>query len=125
MNRDMKILVVDDLEAMRLSMCDILAHLGFTNVIAAQDGQQALALVREDRVDFLITDLDMPAMDGIELLRAIRSDDALKHIPVLFLTGEAEKNSVVEAAQAGVNDYLLKPFSLDVLDRKIQKIFEQ
>jgi len=125
MNRDMKILVVDDLEAMRLWMCDILSHLGFTNVIAAQDGQQALELVREDRVDFLITDLDMPAMDGIELLRAIRSDDALKHLPVLFITGEAEESSVIKVAQAGVNDYLLKPFSLDVLDRKIRKIFEQ
>ncbi len=125
MNRDMKILVVDDLEAMRLSMCDILSHLGFTNVIAAQDGQQALGIIREDGVDFLITDFDMPNMDGIELLRAIRSEDALKHIPVLFLTAEAEKSSVIEVAQAGVNDYLLKPFSLDVLDRKIQKIFEQ
>lgn len=125
MNKDMKILVVDDLEAMCMSVCDILAHLGFTNVIAAQDGRQALELVREDRVDFLITDLDMPAMDGIELLLAIRSDDALKHIPVLFITGEAEKNRVVEAAQAGVNDYLLKPFSIDVFHQKIQKIFEQ
>jgi two-component system chemotaxis response regulator CheY len=125
MNRDMKILVVDDLEAMRLWMCDILSHLGFTNVIAAQDGQQALEIIREDRVDFIITDLDMPAMDGIELLRAIRSDDALKHLPVLFITGEAEESSVIKVAQAGVNDYLLKPFSLDVLDRKIQKIFEQ
>jgi two-component system chemotaxis response regulator CheY len=120
----MKILVVDDLEAMRLSICDILSHLGFTNVIAAQDGQQALELVREDSVDFLITDLDMPAMDGIELLRTIRSDDALKHLPVLFITGDAEKNSIVAAAQAGVNDYLIKPFSLDMLHQKIQKIFE-
>lgn len=125
MNRDMKILVVDDLEAMRLSMCDILAHLGFTNVAAARDGHQALEIVREERVDFLITDLDMPLMDGIELLRAIRSDDALKNIPVLFLTGDAEKNRVAEAAQAGVNDYLLKPFAVDMLDRKIQKIFGQ
>jgi two-component system chemotaxis response regulator CheY len=121
----MKILVADDMETMRMSVCAILHHLGFMNVTVARDGIQALEIIRSDGVEFLITDLDMPNMGGIALLRAIRADDALKSLPVLFLTAEAEESSVIEVAQAGVNDYLLKPFTVDVLERKIQKIFGQ
>jgi two-component system, chemotaxis family, chemotaxis protein CheY len=122
MDKGIHILVVDDLEALRMSVCTILRHLGFDNISAAQDGQQALDIIRSNRVDLLITDLDMPAMNGIELLHAIRANDSLKHLPVLFLTGEAENHRVLEAARAGVNDYILKPFTVDVLDRKLQKI---
>jgi len=125
MNRDIRVLVVDDLEAMRMSVCDILRHLGFTNVVQAQDGNQALAMLRSQDVDFLITDLDMPGMDGVALVRALRSDDALKDIPVLFLTGQGEKSRVVEAAQAGVNDYMLKPFTMALLESKIRAILGQ
>jgi len=120
---DIRILVVDDLEAMRMSVSSILKHLGFACITEAPDGHTALAMLRSDRVDLVITDLDMPGMDGIELLQAVRSDADLKHVPVLFMTGEAEKTRVLEAAQAGVNDYVLKPFTVAVLDQKIRKIF--
>lgn len=123
MVKDIRILVVDDLAAMRMSVCSILKHLGFACVAEAPDGHAALALLRSDRVDLVITDLDMPGMDGIELLQAVRSDAALKDLPVLFMTGEAEKTKVLEAAQAGVNDYVLKPFTVAVLDQKIRTIF--
>lgn len=123
MFRDIRILVVDDLAAMRMSVCSILKHLGCACVAEAHDGHAALALLRSDPVDLVITDLDMPGMDGIDLLRAVRSDAALKDLPVLFMTGEAEKNRVIEAAQAGVSDYVLKPFTVSVLEKKIRAIF--
>jgi len=125
MNRDLRILVVDDLEAMRMTVCSILRHLGFVNIAEARDGHQALATLRSQGIDFLITDLDMPGMDGFALLRAVRSDAALKDLPVLFLTGDGEKTRVMEAAQAGVNDYILKPFTMAVFESKIRAIFAQ
>jgi len=124
MNMDMKILVVDDMEAVRTSVCALLQHFGFANIVEAEDGCQALDIIKSNKIDLLITDLDMPNMDGIELVRAIRSDDSLKALPVLFLTADAEKNSIVEAVQAGVDDYLLKPFTMKVLEQKIRKIFK-
>ena len=123
MDMNIKILVVDDMETVRNSVCAVLQHLGFKNIAEAPDGRQALDSIKADGADLLITDLDMPNMDGLELLRAIRSDDALKHLPVLFLTADAEKNSIVAAVQSGANDYLLKPFTKDVLEEKIKKIF--
>ena len=124
MNMDMKIIVADDMETMRSSVCALLQHFGFVNVAEARDGYQALDIIRTDGADLLITDLDMPNMDGIALLRAIRSDDALKTLPVLFLTADAEKSSIVKAVQAGADDYLLKPFTMEVLEQKIKKIFK-
>ncbi len=124
MNMDMKILVADDMEAVRTSVCALLQHLGFMNIVEAGDGYQALDIIKSNKIDFLITDLDMPNMNGIELVRAIRSDDFLKALPVLFLTADAEKNSIVAAVQAGVDDYLLKPFTMKVLEQKIRKIFK-
>jgi len=123
MNRHIRVLVVDDLAAMRMSVRSVLKHLGITAVVEAPDGYTALDIMRSDRVDLLITDLDMPGMDGIELLQAVRSDAVLQDIPVLFLTGEAEKTRVLEAAQAGVSDYILKPFTVDILECKLQNIF--
>jgi two-component system chemotaxis response regulator CheY len=124
MNMDMKILVADDMEAVRTSVCTLLEHFGFTNVIGARDGHHALEIIRSDGVDFLITDLDMPNMDGFALLRAIRSDDVLQKLPVLVLTADAEKDSVRKAAQAGANDYIIKPFAVELLEQKIKKIFQ-
>lgn len=125
MNMDMRILVVDDLGALRMSVCSILKHLGFKNVVAAEDGFQALEMLASQSVDFLITDLDMPGMDGIELLRAVRADAHLKEVPVLFLTADGEKTRVMEAFRAGVSDYILKPFTIDLLDTKIRSVFGQ
>ncbi len=122
MNMDISILVVDDLEAMRMSVRSILKHLGFNRVLEAPDGHTALSMIRSTPVGLVITDLDMPGMDGIDLLRAVRSDADLQEIPVLFMTGEAEKTRVLEAVQAGVSDYVLKPFSVAVLDQKIRTI---
>jgi len=125
MDMNMKILVADDMEAVRTSVCALLQHFGFTNIVEAGDGDQALDIIRSDGADLLITDLDMPKMDGLELLRAIRSDDALKTLPVLFLTADAEKNSIVDAVQAGADDYIIKPFTADLLEQKIRKIFKK
>ena len=122
MNMDIKILVADDLEAMRMSVCSLLQHFGFTNVAEARDGRHALEILRADAVDLLITDLDMPNMDGFSLLQAIRSDTMLKNLPVIVLTADAEKDSVRQAAQAGANDYLVKPFTVDVLEQKIKNV---
>lgn len=124
MSMDIKILVADDMETMRASVCALLQHFGYANVAEARDGYQALDIIRADKVDLLITDLDMPNMDGITLLRAIRSDDALKTLPVIFLTADAEKSTIVNAMQSGADDYLLKPFAMDVLEQKIKKIFQ-
>jgi two-component system chemotaxis response regulator CheY len=119
---DIRILVVDDLEAMRMSVCSILKHLGFNRVLEAPDGHTALDIIRSSPVGLVIADLDMPGMDGIELLQSVRSDAEHSDLPVLFMTGEADKTRVLEAAKAGVNDYVLKPFSVAVLDQKIRKI---
>lgn len=124
MNMDMKIIVADDMETMRTSVCELLQHFGFANVAEAGDGNQALEIIRTEGADLLITDLDMPNMDGLALLRTIRSDDVLKTLPVIFLTADGEKKSIVDAVQAGADDYLLKPFTADVLERKIKKIVE-
>jgi two-component system chemotaxis response regulator CheY len=124
MNMDMKILVADDMEAVRTSVCALLQHFGFTNVSGARDGHHALEIIRSDGVDLLITDLDMPNMDGLELLHAIRSDDVLENLPVLVLTADAEKDSVRKTAQAGANDYIIKPFTMEVLEQKIKNIFK-
>ncbi len=125
MNMDMKILVADDMEAVRTSICKLLQHFGFTNVAESGDGEKALEIIRTDGADLLITDLDMPNMDGLTLLRAIRSDDALKNLPVLILTADAEKDSVRAAGQAGANDYIVKPFTVELLEQKIKKIFKK
>ena len=124
MNMDKKIIVADDMETMRTSICELLQHFGFTNVVGAGDGCRALEIIKAEGADLLITDLDMPNMDGFELLRAIRSDDALKTLPVIFLTADGEKKSIIAAVQAGADDYLLKPFTKEVLERKIKNIFK-
>ncbi|MCX8042913.1 MAG: chemotaxis response regulator CheY [Desulfobacterota bacterium] len=122
-NQNMKILVVDDFSTMRRIIRNILKQLGFANVEEAEDGDVALEKLREGSYDFVITDWNMPNMTGLDLLKNIRADDALKDTPVLIVTAEAEKENVVQAAQAGVNDYIVKPFTADVLKAKIFRIF--
>jgi two-component system, chemotaxis family, chemotaxis protein CheY len=122
-NSNMKILVVDDFQTMRRIIRNYLRQLGFNNVEEAEDGDVALAKLNEEAFDFVITDWNMPKMTGIDLLKAIRSQNNFRNIPVLIITAEAEKESVVQAAQAGVNDYIVKPFTPEVLQAKIERIF--
>jgi len=121
----MKILIVDDFSTMRRIIKNLLRELGFNNTLEADDGQTALPKLRTGGIDFLITDWNMPGMSGIELLRTIRADNNLKNLPVLMVTAEAKREQIVEAAQAGVNGYVIKPFTAATLEEKINKIFER
>ncbi len=125
MKKDIKILVVDDFSTMRRIIKNLLRDLGFTNVDEADDGKTALPILKQGSVDFLITDWNMPEMTGIDLLKAVRADAALAHIPVLMVTAEAKREQIIAAAQAGVNGYVVKPFTAAVLKEKIDKIFER
>jgi two-component system chemotaxis response regulator CheY len=121
----MKILVVDDFSTMRRIIKNLLKDLGFTNVQEADDGTTALLMLVRGDFDFVVTDWNMPGMQGIDLLRAIRANDNLKHLPVLMVTAEAKKEQIVAAAQAGVNGYVIKPFTAATLKEKLEKIFQR
>jgi len=119
----MKILVVDDFSTMRRIVRNLLKELGFSNVHEAEDGVDALRKLRAETFEFVVSDWNMPNMTGIDLLREIRKDDALKHLPVLMVTAEAKKENIIEAAQAGASGYVVKPFTAITLDEKLKKIF--
>ncbi|MCK9202365.1 MAG: chemotaxis response regulator CheY [Gallionella sp.] len=119
----MKFLVVDDFATMRRIVRNLLKELGFSNVQEADDGVAALNMLRKEKFDFVATDWNMPNMTGIELLKAIRADAGLKHLPVLMITAEAKKENIIEAAQAGASGYIVKPFTSGTLDEKLKKIF--
>ncbi len=121
----MKILVVDDFSTMRRIVKNLLRDLGFNNTVEADDGQTALPKLKAGGIDFLVTDWNMPGMTGIDLLKAVRSDAELASLPVLMVTAEAKREQIVEAAQAGVNGYVIKPFTAQTLKEKIEKIFER
>lgn len=121
----MKFLVVDDFSTMRRIVRNLLKELGFTNVDEAEDGVIALQKLKASEFDFVVTDWNMPNMTGIELLRAIRADAALKGLPVLMITAEAKKENIIEAAQAGASGYIVKPFTAGTLGEKLTKIFEK
>lgn len=125
MNKNMKILIVDDFSTMRRIIKNLLRDLGFTNTQEADDGNSALPMLKASDFDFLITDWNMPGMTGIDLLKAVRADDKLKSLPVLMVTAEAKREQIIEAAQAGVNGYVVKPFTAQALKEKIEKIFER
>ena len=125
MDKSMKILVVDDFSTMRRIIKNLLKDLGFANIQEADDGNTALPMLQQGDFDFVGTDWNMPGMQGIDLLRAIRADDKLKHLPVLMVTAEAKKEQIVAAAQAGVNGYVVKPFTAATLKEKLDKIFER
>lgn len=122
MSKDMKFLVVDDYSTMRRIIKNLLHDLGYANVTEADDGKTALPLLKNGSFDFLITDWNMPGMPGLDLLKAVRSDEKLKKLPVLMLTAEAKREQIVEAAQAGVSGYVIKPFTAVTLKEKIDKI---
>ncbi|MCX7194089.1 MAG: chemotaxis response regulator CheY [Proteobacteria bacterium] len=119
-----RFLVVDDFSTMRRIVRNLLKELGFVNVQEAEDGVQALAKLRADTFDFVVSDWNMPNMTGIELLRAIRADARLKTLPVLMVTAEAKRENIIEAAQAGASGYVVKPFTAATLDEKLKKIFQ-
>ena len=121
----MKILIVDDFSTMRRIIKNLLRELGFSNTSEADDGSTALPMLKSGGFDFLITDWNMPNMEGIALLKAVRADPMLKSLPVLMVTAEAKRDQIVEAAQAGVNGYIVKPFTAETLKDKIDKIFER
>jgi two-component system chemotaxis response regulator CheY len=121
---DMKILVVDDMTTMRRIVKNILKQLGFANVEEAENGQEALQKLRAERFDFVVSDWNMPVMTGIDMLRAIRADAQLNAIPVLMVTAEAQQANLVEAIQAGVSNYIVKPFTAETMLDKLQKIFK-
>ena len=120
---NMKFLVVDDFSTMRRIVKNLLKELGFTNVLEAEDGVDALNKLRSESFDFVVSDWNMPNMTGIDLLRAIRADATLKHLPVLMVTAEAKRENIIEAAQAGASGYVVKPFTAGTLDEKLKKIF--
>ena len=125
MDKNMKILIVDDFSTMRRIIKNLLRDLGFTNTHEADDGVTALPMLRNGDFAFLVTDWNMPGMTGINLLKEVRADPKLVALPVLMVTAEAKRDQIIEAAQAGVNGYVVKPFTAQVLKEKIDKIFER
>ncbi|GAA0705440.1 two-component system chemotaxis response regulator CheY [Dyella sp. SG562] len=123
----MKILVVDDFSTMRRIVRNLLVELGFTNALIqeADDGVNAMAVLKQQSFDMVVTDWNMPNMTGIDLLRAIRAEPALKGLPVLMVTAENNRDQIIAAAQAGVNGYIVKPFTAVTLKEKLDKIFER
>jgi two-component system chemotaxis response regulator CheY len=121
-NKNLKILVVDDFATMRKVIRNLLKQGGFENVVEAEDGVAALKILQSQKVDFVISDWNMPNMSGLELLKAVRGSDDLKELPFLMVTAEALKDNVVAAVKAGVSNYIVKPFTAEVLTEKIEKI---
>ena len=125
MSKNLRFLVVDDFSTMRRIVKNLLHELGYPNVQEADDGQSALPMLKAGGFDFLVTDWNMPGMPGLDLLKAVRADPALAKLPVLMLTAEAKREQIIEAAQAGVNGYVIKPFTAITLKEKIDKILGQ
>ena len=125
LDKNMKILIVDDFSTMRRIIKNLLRDLGFTNTDEADDGLTGLPMLQKGNYDFLVTDWNMPGMTGLDLLKAVRADERLKNPPILMVTAEAKREQIIEAAQAGVSGYVVKPFTAATLKEKIEKIFER
>ncbi|HLU79974.1 MAG TPA: chemotaxis response regulator CheY [Burkholderiaceae bacterium] len=123
--KTMKILIVDDFPTMRRIIKNLLKDLGFENVDEAEDGAMGLEKLRNGNFDFVVSDWNMPNLDGLEMLKAIRADPNLSKLPVLMVTAEAKKENIIAAAQAGANGYVVKPFTAATLEEKLNKIFEK
>lgn len=123
-DKNLRFLVVDDFSTMRRIVRSLLKDLGFQNVEEAEDGAVALRKLREGGFDFVVSDLNMPNMDGLTMLQNMRADESLKHLPVLMVTAEAKKANIIAAAQAGANGYIVKPFTSATLDEKLNKILQ-
>ena len=123
-NKDMRILVVDDFSTMRRIVKNILRQLGYNNVVEADDGTTALVKLKAEKIDFVVTDWNMPKMSGLELLKEIRATEAWKSTPVLMVTAEALQENIIAAIKAGVSNYIVKPFDAATMAEKIDKIFD-
>jgi len=122
---DLKFLIVDDFSTMRRIVRGLLKESGYPNADEAEDGVAAMQMLRTNKFDFVVSDINMPNMNGFELLATIKSDDALKHLPVLMVTAEARKEDIVRAAQEGAAGYIVKPFTKATLEEKVQKILQK
>ena len=120
---NMRVLIVDDFSTMRRIIKNILRQIGFTNVVEADDGTTAWDILNKDKIEFIISDWNMPQMTGIELLRKVRSSEEFADLPFLMVTAEAQQENIIEAVQAKVSNYIVKPFTADVMKQKIDKIF--
>jgi len=125
MDKNMKILVVDDFATMRKVVRNLLKQVGYENITEAEDGAIALRVLKSQKVDFVISDWNMPNMNGLELLKAVRADGDLAKTPFLMVTAEALQENVIAAVKAGVSNYIVKPFTAEVLNEKIKKIVEK
>ena len=124
-NTDMKFLIVDDFSTMRRIVRGLLKEIGYNNAEEAEDGAVALNMLKNAKFDFVVSDINMPNMNGFDLLKAIKADDTLKHLPVLMVTAEARKEDIVRAAQEGAAGYIVKPFTKATLEEKVQKIMQK
>jgi two-component system, chemotaxis family, chemotaxis protein CheY len=122
-DKNMRVLVVDDFSTMRRIIKNILRQLGFTNIVEADDGTTAWEVLNKDRIDFIISDWNMPKMTGIELLRKVRASEEFSDLPFLMVTAEGLQENIIEAVQAKVSNYIVKPFTPETLGQKIDKIF--
>ena len=123
MDMNMKVLIVDDFATMRRILKNVLRQVGFTNIIEADDGKTALKELKKEKIDLILCDWNMPEMAGIDLLRHVRSDDHLKDVPFVMVTAEAQKENILEAVKAGVSNYVVKPFTAETINEKLQKVF--
>ncbi|EFI35961.1 response regulator receiver protein [Desulfonatronospira thiodismutans ASO3-1] len=124
-NKNIRILVVDDFSTMRRIIKNILRQLGYNNIVEADDGTTAWEILNKDKIDFIVSDWNMPKMTGIELLRKVRSSEEFSDLPFLMVTAEAQQENIIEAVQAKVSNYIVKPFTADTMSQKIEKIFEK
>ena len=125
MNPDLSFLVVDDFSTMRRIVGGLLRQCGATRILEAEDGAQALKVIENNRIDFVVSDWNMPNMTGLELLKALRAHPKFARMPVLLVTAEGKKENIVEAAQAGADGYIVKPFTQDTLQEKITRILSK
>ena len=123
MDLSMKVLVVDDFATMRRIIKNVLKQIGFSNILEADDGTTALALLKENKIDLIISDWNMPKMNGLDLLKTVRGTDDTKDLPFIMVTAEAQKENVLMAVQAGVNNYIVKPFTADAVQDKLKQVF--
>ena len=123
MDLNMNVLIVDDFATMRRILKNIMKQIGFSNIVEAENGKNALKLLKSDPIDLVLCDWNMPEMAGIDLLNAVRGDDQLKTMPFVMVTAEAQKENILEAVKAGVSSYIVKPFTAETVEEKLNKVF--